>query len=217
MCSVIAQASEMPSNVLVPRPISSRITRLLRGRVVEDVGGLGHLDHERALAAAQLVGRADAGEEPVDDADPGASGRDEAADLGQDRDQGDLADIGALARHVRAGDQEDRAAVRAERDVVGDEVAGGQQRVEHRMPARLDLEDRLGDDLGTAVAVPRGQLGQGGQDVELGQHRAGLDQPGRLGRDAVAERGEELVFQLAGSVLGAERPSSSYSLSSGVM
>ena len=67
---MIAQASEMPSNVLVPRPISSRITRLCARRVVEDVRRLGHLDHERALAAAQLVGRADAGEEPVDDADP---------------------------------------------------------------------------------------------------------------------------------------------------
>ena len=36
-------------------------------------------------------------------------GRDEAADLGQDRDQGDLADVRALAGHVRPGDQQDRA------------------------------------------------------------------------------------------------------------
>ena len=56
------------------------------------------------------------------------------------------------------------------------------------MPAGLDLEDRLGDDLGAAVAVPGGQLGQGRQHVELGQHRAGLDQPRRLGRDPVAQR-----------------------------
>ena len=36
-------------------------------------------------------------------------GRHEAADLGHQRDQRDLADVGALARHVRAGDQQDRA------------------------------------------------------------------------------------------------------------
>ncbi len=63
---------------------------------------------------------------------------------------------------------------------------------------------RLGDDLGPAVALPDRQLGQRGQDVELGEHRAGLDQPRGLGRDAVAEGREELVFQLAGAVLGAE-------------
>ena len=45
-----------------------------RGGVVEDVGRLGHLDHERALAAAQLVGGADPGEEPVDDPDPAPDG-----------------------------------------------------------------------------------------------------------------------------------------------
>ena len=67
-------------------------------------------------------------------------------------------------------------------DVVGDEVARGQDRVEHRMPAGLDLEDRLGDDLGAAVAVPGGQLGQGREHVELREDRAGLDQPRGLGR-----------------------------------
>ena len=88
--------------------------------------------------------------------------------------------------------------------VVGDEIAGGQERVEHRMPAGLDLEDRLGDDLGPAVALPGGQLGQRGQDVDLGQHRAGLDQPGGVGRDAVAEGREELVFQGIGALVGVQ-------------
>ena len=153
----------------MPRPISSRMTRLLRRGVVEDVGRLGHLDHEGALAAAQVVGGADAGEQAVDDADPGSFGRDEAAQMSQDRDQGDLADIRALAGHVGAGDQEDRAGIAAELDVVGHEVAGRQDGVEHGMAAGLDLEDRLGDDLGAAVAVAGGQLGQGRQHVELGQ------------------------------------------------
>ena len=87
---------------------------------------------------------------------------------------------------------------------LGTKSPGGIRGVEHRVPARLDLQDRLGDDLGAAVALPRGQLGQGRQHVELGQHRAGLDQPRRLGRHPVAERDEQLVFQLRGSVLGRE-------------
>jgi hypothetical protein len=39
------------------------------GRVVEDVRGLGHLDHEGRRAAREVVARADAREDAVDDAD----------------------------------------------------------------------------------------------------------------------------------------------------
>ena len=78
-----------------------------RGRV-EDAGGLGHLDHERALPARQLVAGADAGEDAVGNADRRLAGRHEAADLRHEREQGHLADVRALAGHVRAGDQQDR-------------------------------------------------------------------------------------------------------------
>ena len=60
---------ERPSKVAVPRPISSRMTRRAAGRLVQDGGGLDHLDHEGGAAARQIVGRADAAEQPVDDAD----------------------------------------------------------------------------------------------------------------------------------------------------
>ena len=114
----------MPSNVLVPRPIFVEDDQA-RGRgVVEDVGGLAHLDHEGALAAAQVIGGADAGEQAIDQADPRSFGRDEAPRCGHDRDQGDLADVSALARHVGAGDQEDRPCIAAQMDVVGHEIAG---------------------------------------------------------------------------------------------
>ena len=38
-------------------------------RLIEDRGGLDHLDHEGRAAAGEIVGRADAREQPVDDAD----------------------------------------------------------------------------------------------------------------------------------------------------
>ena len=70
------------------------------------------------------------------------------------------------------------------------------------MAAGLDLEDRLGGDLGATVAVPGGQLGQSGQHVELGQDSARLDQARGFGRDPVAQGREQLVFELEGALLG---------------
>ena len=84
----------------------------------------------------------------------------------------------------------------AELDVVGNEVARSEDCVEHGMPARFHLEDRLGDNLGTTVAVPRGQFGQRRKHVELGQDGAGLNQARCFGGDPVAQRREKLVFQL---------------------
>ena len=98
------------------------------GGVVEDVGGLGHLDHEGGLAGVQLIAGADAREEAIDQADRRALGGDVAADLRQQRDQRDLADVGALARHVRAGDQRER--------IVGGEAACRWRRTRCRAAAR---------------------------------------------------------------------------------
>ncbi len=53
--------------------------------LVEDGRRLDHLDHEGRTAARQIVGGADAAEQPVDDADPAVVRRHEAADLRHDR------------------------------------------------------------------------------------------------------------------------------------
>ena len=53
---------------------------------VEDVRGLDHFDHERALAAAEFIAGADAGEDAIDEAEDGFAGGDEAADLGHERE-----------------------------------------------------------------------------------------------------------------------------------
>jgi len=52
-------------------------------------------------------------------------------------------------------------------NVIRDEIAGEESR---RAPngGRLDLEDRLGHDLGTAVAMPGRRARQARQDIELG-------------------------------------------------
>ena len=91
----------------MPRPISSRMTKALRPRLVQDRRGLDHLDHEGRAAARQIVGGADPAEQAVDDADPGRAGRHVGAHLRQDRDQRVLPQKGALAGHVGTGDEPD--------------------------------------------------------------------------------------------------------------
>ena len=97
-CSIAAQAIDRPSKVAVPRPISSRMTSERSLAWFRIDRGLHHLHHEGGAAARQIVGGADAREQPVDDADPRPRRRHEAADLRQQRDQRVLAQEGRFAR-----------------------------------------------------------------------------------------------------------------------
>ena len=144
--------------------------RTLAG-LVEDDGGLDHLDHEGRAAARQIVGRTDTAEQTVDDAEMGRLRGHEGADLGEHGDQRVLAQKGALARHVGAGDQPDPAALR-EPAVVGDKpafAAGGQRPLDHRMAAANHLEGRRAIDQRALPPFGGGQLRQGGGHVEFGQ------------------------------------------------
>ena len=97
------------------------------------------------LAGVQLVAGADAGEEAVGQADRRALGRHVAADLRQQRDQRHLADVRALAGHVRAGDQSCSESSAPKLRVVGDELAA-ELLLEHRVAAVDDLQHALLDD-----------------------------------------------------------------------
>ena len=126
------------------------------GGVVQDVGGLGHFDHERGLAGVKLVAGADAREQAIDQADRRAFGRHVAAHLGQQGDQRDLADVGAFAGHVGAGDEAERI-VGAKVGVVGDELAA-ELLLEDGMAAVDDLQHAVIDDgrAGSSAARRRG-------------------------------------------------------------
>ena len=94
--------------------------------LVQDRGGLDHLDHEGRAAPREVVGRADPAEDLADDADMGAGGGHETARLGEKRNQGILAEECRLAGHVRAREQPERARLRAaDIAVVGDEGLAG--------------------------------------------------------------------------------------------
>ena len=88
--------------------------------MVKDVGGFGHFHHEGGLAGGQVVHGAEAGEDPIGDADVGRAGWYLAADLGQQLNQFELAQLVALAAGVGAGEHYQISAA-AESHVVGGE------------------------------------------------------------------------------------------------
>ena len=140
----MAPASARPSKVLVPRPISSISTRL-RSVAPCTIAAASVISSMKVdLRVGQIVGGADAGVDRVDRPEPAGGRRHERAHRRQQHDQRHLAHVGALAAHVRAGDDQ-HARLRVEPAVVGDEVAGaglGQPRFDHRVAAGLDLDAR---------------------------------------------------------------------------
>ena len=115
-----------------------------RRGVVENVGGLVHFDHEGRVPARELVGRADAAENPVGDADARRLRRHPAADLRQQRDERDLANVGGFARHVRPGDDVDLRSRSRKVRAVGHESLHHARAAQHLfddgMPPFLDLK-----------------------------------------------------------------------------
>ena len=143
-------------------------------RLIEDAGRLDHLDHERRASPRQIVGRADAGEQPVDDADMRGFRRHVGAHLRHHGDQRVLAQERRFARHVRAGHQPDarilagretrRVRLRASQHaIVLDEGATAcflQGLLDDRMAATADLEGGAIVEDGPHVALLLGQFRQ---------------------------------------------------------
>ncbi len=136
------------------------------GGLLEDQGHLFHLHHEGALPPRQVVGGPDAGIDAVQEGQGGLLGGHKAPHLGQEGDEGRLAQIGGLARHVGPGDQDQLV---GHLQVVGHEL---RPPFHHGVAPGADLEAVA--EAGPHVAVAHGHLGQGGIDVQLGQN------PGRL-------------------------------------
>src|SRR5437588_5874990 len=72
------------------------------GSMVDDGGGLFHFHHEGAFPRGDIILGTYARKNAIDQAQASAAGRHKTADLGQERDQGYLAQVGRFASHVRA-------------------------------------------------------------------------------------------------------------------
>ena len=174
------------------------------GGVVEDGGGFVHFDHERGLAAGEVVAGTDAGEDAVDEADFCVSGGDEAAGLGHEGEEGDLADVGGFSGHVRAGEDDEAVLGGFEEDVVGDEFFFGEVLVEDRVAAVFDGEGERVIEDGAAVVEEACGFGETAEDIDGGEGVGGVLDGGHAGEDAGAEGLEFFVFEAFGALVGAE-------------
>ena len=171
--------------MLVPRPISSRITSD-RASPGEDCRCFHHLDHECGLAGGEVVLQADAGENAVNQADAGLGCRDEAAHLSQQRDQRHLPDVSRLASHVGAG-QHQHPGLAGQLHIIGDIFAVIQYPLDYRMPAIPDAYDGIVVDRWPHVSVINRRLGQSAENIHLGNGGTGATNVrsrfGNLGAD----------------------------------
>ena len=78
--------------------------------------------------------------------------------------------------------------------------------LDHRVPAGRDLEHRSSSSIvGPHVALARGDFGERGQHVELGQRARGALDPADRRADRRAQRVEQLALRaIADPLLGAE-------------
>src|ERR1019366_5941931 len=176
------------------------------GGGVEDDGGFGHLDHEGGAAARQVVGRADAGEDAVDDGESGGFGRYERTGLGQDGDDRGLAQVGAFTAHVGAGDDGDEIGGIVEVEIVGNEAPGFLfgEALDDGMAAGEYTHLAGTRERGALVAVLGGDLGERGGDVEFGDGGGGGADALRVAGGAFADVGEEFLFEGEDLFLGIE-------------
>ena len=106
-CSATAQAIEMPSKVLVPRPISSSTARL-RGVSWVRMLAVSFISTMKVDSPPARLSEAPTRVKRRSTTPISAAGRrHEAAHLRQQRDQRDLAQVGRLAGHVGPGDDQD--------------------------------------------------------------------------------------------------------------
>ena len=105
------------------------------GCLIKDRGGFDHFNHEGRTTACQIVRRPHTGKQPVNHADMGLGRRDKGPDLGQNRNQGVLAQEGRFTGHIRTGDQPQalfilKAAIIGDKGRVGIFAKGG---LDHRV------------------------------------------------------------------------------------
>lgn len=85
--------------------------------MVQNVAGLCHLKHKCRLTSGQVITSTDTGHDAVNRSNQRAAGRNVAADISKQDNQGILAHVGRLASHIGAGDNQ-HAALRVKIKVI---------------------------------------------------------------------------------------------------
>ena len=165
------------------------------GGVVDDEGGLVHFDHEGRLPFGKVIGSADAAEDAVGQSNVRVFGGNVGSDLGHQGDEGNLANVSRLARHVGAGEDLEEALRRFDEGVVGDEFFLDERLFKDGVSAVDDLKVSGLIQDGAGVLVELRGLGKRDEDVESGEGVGGLLERGEVVGDSGAESDEFVVFQ----------------------
>ena len=162
-----------------------------RGRLIEDRRRLDHLDHEGRTAAREIVRRADAGEQAVDDRRYARAWPARKSPSAPSARSARSAAVGRFARHVRAGDDGDAPAfgdLAGEIAIVGDEgfARALERRLDDRMASALDRESERGVDLRARPVALDGKFGERRGDIDPGERGAEAAHARRLRAHACA-------------------------------
>src|SRR3546814_10360349 len=127
-------------------------------------------DWSSDVCSSDLVRRADAAEQPIDQPQPRGCRGNVATRLREHDDQRVLAQEGRFAAHIGAGDEPEARLFR-QPAIVGDEALAAcrQRRLDHRMAATLDLEARVIDEIGARPAAFDRAFGEARGNVESGE------------------------------------------------
>ena len=182
-----------------------------RGRLIQDRGGLDHFDHESGPPAREIIRGTDAREDPVSETEPHRSRWHETTGLREnDRERG-LAQVGGLARHVGAGDEQETRrslARRIEAEVVGGKALpiAAQRGFHDRMAQPLRLEHGLCFDDRTRRARFGRPDGIACSDIDFRQRRRHISERGAFSRNPRAKSFEHGELERLGFFLGAADP-----------
>jgi len=174
------------------------------GRLMQDVGAFLHFDEKGRAAAGQVVARADAGEDPIHQADGSLGGGNETADLGQEHNERRLPQDGRFSRHVRPGDDQYLLGVLVEFEIVGDKGAAWQEMFDNWVAPVADNDGIARAELRLAVIVAGRDLGQAGQAIEIGNPVSHELKALTVSADLFAEPLKQLLFELQALLLGFE-------------
>ncbi len=156
--------------VVRTRPASDLIhdDQAVSGRVSKDVRGLVHLHEKRGLAACKVVRGADPAEDAVGEPDLRIIGRNEATGLGEEHDEGGLAQEGRLPGHVRPRDERESLRIAVELERVRHEASGRQMGFHDGMPSAANRNGVRLRNPRAHVAIPCRGPGKGVMAVERG-------------------------------------------------
>ena len=113
-----------------------------------------HFDHERRLTARQIIRRANASKDAVNDADFCAFRRNKASHMRHQRDERDLTHVCAFTRHVRTRNDEHSVIIVIKKRAVWNKLILSVHACFHnRMTPINDINDTIFGDFRTNIVI----------------------------------------------------------------